>query len=160
MPAHENLSDQFVTVYRGRSRYWGWESPKTEKDLRGLGMHWTSDLGVARHFAGGWNDFDGEPDHKTGKRSHELGGHVLYGRVHKQHIVDRGTPEWEWLSHNHAIIEDDGTDTEKEITLRKQAPVEITGLEEVRNRPGATPRQANRYIIRKNRSFKGGMGTV
>lgn len=161
MAAQDNLSDQFITVYRGRSRYWGWESPKTEEDLKGLGMHWTTDLGVARHFASGWNDSDSEPDHRTGKRATELGGHVLYGKVHRQHVVEQNTPEWKRLAKEHAIIgDDDGVLGEKEVTLRKNAPIEVTGLEEVRNRRDAMPRQSNRYIIRKNKTFQGGMGTV
>ena len=87
MPAHENLSDQFVTVYRGRTHYDKYKIPKNQESLKGLGMHWTTDINVARHFAGGWNLSDWPSDHRTGKKSTEMGGHVLYGKVDKQNIV-------------------------------------------------------------------------
>lgn len=158
MSAHENLSDQFVTVYRGRPHYNRWPVPKTQDDLKGLGIHWTTELDVARHFAGGWDISDWEPDHRTGKKPTEMGGHVLYGKVHKQHIIEPRTAEWDNLSLEHSIMEPEDT-FEKEVTIRERAPVEIVGVEQVRNKSKITDNSPNNYSIRKSK-FTGGMGTA
>lgn len=158
MSAKDNLHDeQFVTVYRGRPHYNYWSIPKTEDKAKGLGMHWTTNLDIARHFAGGWNIADWGPDDNTGKEPTEMGGHVLYGRVHRQHIVEPHTPEWKSLAYEHAIMEPEDN-IEEEVTIREHAPIELTGVEIVKNRRGATDRNKN-YKINKIQ-FKNRMGRI
>lgn len=152
MAAQDNLhSDQFLTVYRGRSHFWDWKEPQTEEDLKGLGMHWTTDLNIARHYASGLNDPE-YVDEETGKSAPEMGGHVLYGRVDRKHVVQPYTDEWNILSEHHAILEPDSGD--KEVTLRENAPVQVTGLERVH--PG---KKEGKWKVNP-RQFGGGMGTV
>lgn len=158
MSAHENLSDQFVTVYRGRTHYDRYKIPKNQESLKGLGMHWTTDIDVARHFAGGWNLSDWPSDHRTGKKATEMGGHVLYGKVNKEHVIKPNTPEWNRIATQHSVMEPEDNH-EKEQTLREGAPIQITGVERVRNKPKVNENTPNKFIINKLK-FKGGMGTV
>jgi hypothetical protein len=110
MTSPENLGPQFkdhIQVYRG---YSSTPSPK-DIDFNNLGHHWTTNPNVAESFAI-QNDDEPEPDFP-------LQGTVLSGLVHKDHVMK---PE--------EVPDDLGVldhDAEAEHTIRKGAPVKITG---------------------------------
>jgi len=159
--ANRNLNNnQFVNVYRGRAHFWDWQRPKQDQGLHGLGMHWTTDPKVAEHHGAGWND--PEDDFWRGERSHgrsplDMGGHVLEGRVAAEHIVQPHTDEWHQLAGEHGIME---SGSEKEVTIRPGAPVEVIGLYKVRadRRKANAPSKFGPTKTRRVSSFKGGMG--
>jgi len=131
--------DDYVTLYRGREHYWSWELPKTQEDLKGLGMHWTTDPRIAAHFGSGWNDMDNDEPNSKGKTTRTAGGHVVTARVHKSGIIERGTPEWNSFAKRHAIAgfgdEDPTTESsnfEKEVTIRPGTPLYVTNVVPVR----------------------------
>ena len=127
-PDYLKNPDDYVTLYRGRPHFWFWRLPKTEADLKGLGMHWTTDLQIAGHFGAGWNDPDYGPrddPEGLGRSSLSAGGHIIVAKVHKSGIIHRDTPEWKSIAQDHAIMEDDG---EKEVTVRPGTPVYVTDV--------------------------------
>jgi hypothetical protein len=131
--------DDYVTLYRGREHYFTWQLPKTQEDLKGLGMHWTTDPRVAEHFGAGHNDIDNDEPNEAGQTPLTAGGHVIAARVHKSGIIERGTPEWRSIAKKHAIAgfddEDPTTESsnyEKEVTIRPGTPVYVTSVKPVK----------------------------
>ena len=127
--------DDYVTLYRGREHYWRWSLPETQRNLNGLGMHWTTDPRIAAHFAAGHNDFDVEPNEETGRHPYTVGGHVITARVHKSGIIEPGTPEWQSIAKKHGIMDYENdpelqgiTNTEREVTVRPGTPLYVTNV--------------------------------
>lgn len=164
MAASDNLnSSQFIHVYRGRAHFWDWKRPKSEKDLHGLGMHWTTDPKVAAHHGAGWNDpeddYWSEESGDPNRTPLRMGGHILEGRVAKEHVIQPHTEEWHKMASQHGIMDPNFSDHEKEVTIRPGAPVEVTGLHKV----GSIKRERWDLAKTKTRrvsSFQGGMGTA
>lgn len=137
--------DDYVTLYRGREHYWSWELPKTQEDLKGLGMHWTTEPRIAAHFGAGWNDMDNDEPNEKGKTTRTAGGHIITARVHKSGIIERGTPEWHKVAWDHGILgagyegnPDDADkfsldrNIEKEVTVRPGTPLYVTNVTPIR----------------------------
>lgn len=119
----DNLGPQFkdhILLHRG-IRHVGPEVAKGE-----LGIHWSHDIDVARHFA--------NPDefHGVSMEPEDNQGVVVSALVHKDHIIKPNTDEW-WdaqgwgNSMNNTIYEPDHW--EEEATVRPGSPVHITALQ-------------------------------
>lgn len=81
MSAHENLSHQFVTLYRGMTVH------PDDVDYSRVGEHWTTDLNVAREFATPLS-FKGAYDPSKGH------GTIFETSVHPSRIIEPNTEEW------------------------------------------------------------------
>lgn len=168
MPAN---NDDFMTVFRGQSHYWDNKLPEKESDLRGLGIHWTTDPRIAGHFAAGENDPDYEADDEHPKSSLDSGGYVITARVPKSGIIDRRSDEFKEIANNHGIMyEEERPDynPEKEVTVRPGTPVDvhdITVVESTSARGGksteenAAPGFAGFKVLRQA-EFNQGKGTA
>lgn len=123
---HNALGDQFadhVNVYRGLN-----EVAPGEINHSSLGSHWSHDPNVAYDFAlgrpSGYPDEMSEGDDK---------GTVLSGLVHRDHIIEPGTPEHEeWMDHSSVFGEGH---PEMEATVRPGSPVYITSMSHVTMTP-------------------------
>lgn len=123
--------------------------PQTESDLRNVGIHWTTDLNMAKAFAAG----DFEPDFHDGT----AGGHILEAQVDPAHVVQPGTDEWKQVAAAHDIL-DEG---EGEVTVRRGAPVNVTGLYSVETTtPGAMNNNHGETARVTRTKFDGGNGTA
>ena len=91
-----------------------------------VGVHWTASEGVAKTFAGS-NGFWGK-------------GTVIHGSA-PMSSVETHTPTLEA-----GQVDLSGTLHEKEVTLKKNAPVKITGRSTIKEIPGT---EAERYRVRK-----------
>lgn len=118
--------DQFVTLYRGllgtNSDYMEQRQSKGKRDL---GIHWSTDPDVAYNFAVG-NDFGGVP--MMGEE--DPSGVVIAAKVHKRHILDPESGEWDDYADAHGIF--DPGHSEQEKTLRKGAIVHVEKMSNVR----------------------------
>lgn len=115
MAAHENLSDQFVTLYRGMPVH------PDRVDYDRLGRHWTADLGVAKDFATPMS-FKGAYDPSEGH------GTVFEATVPHSNIIQPHTKEWEELgggdySSGTGIFEPGHSEHER--TLRDKSAVKV-----------------------------------
>jgi hypothetical protein len=89
-------------------------------NLSGVGIHWTPSKDIAGQFAVMGDREEGEE-----------GGVVLHGSVDPKHVVQRGTPEWEDYAQKHDIFDEEDDNGEKEVTVRKGAPVKIHGYTDI-----------------------------
>lgn len=117
MAAKDNLSSQFVTLYRGLNRV----RPE-EISQRGLGSHWTPDLSVASHFAfGSHSDYEssGEPEQGT----------IVEAKVHKRHIIQPESEEWQGWNEGEQVFGPEHP--EQEHTVRPGGIVHVTNMWDV-----------------------------
>ncbi|NBZ96815.1 MAG: hypothetical protein EBR40_10390 [Proteobacteria bacterium] len=108
----------FVEVSRGLAQV-----RPDEVDTRQLGPHWTTEPEVAWNFAMS-RDFDGsawESDDNA-----PLHGTLVHGLVHKRHIIQPGTDEFEDWSGGEGVFGPNGP--EREQTVRPGAPVWIQSM--------------------------------
>ena len=115
MAAHESLSNQFVTLYRGMT-----EHPDDVNYSR-LGEHWTTDLGVAKDFATPLS-FKGAHDPSKGH------GTIFQATVHPSEIIQPNTEEWKQRGggdYESGVGIYDYSHHEQERTLRWQSRVEM-----------------------------------
>lgn len=110
-------------VYRGLN-----QPRRADLNLNeGVGIHWSYNPDVAKHFAvsGGVSLFS---DDLTRALS---AGHVVSGRVHPQHVADLENRKDD--AHDYAYEHIYGPDSvEEEATIREGSPVRLTGLDKVR----------------------------
>lgn len=117
-PARRN-NPRFVQVSRGLAGV----RPE-EVDTRNLGSHWSTEPEVAWNFAlsrdsdgyaNEWDDSE-EPSHGT----------VVHGMVHRRHIIQPGTPEFEDWAGGEGVFGPSGP--EREQTVRPGAPVHVRSM--------------------------------
>jgi hypothetical protein len=122
--SHDALGGQFadhVKVYRGLN-----EVAPHEVDYDKLGSHWSHDPEVAYNFAKGQplgypDEFDDDG---------EITGTVLAGLVHRDHIIDPDSDEFDGWRDIEAV---QGPDShEQEATVRPGSPVHLTEFSHVR----------------------------
>lgn len=101
--------------------------PGVGKDGR-VGIHWTSSPSVAKTFAGG-NGFWGT-------------GYILHGEA----PISSSETNRKTLEENQVDLT--GKLHEKEVTLKKNAPVKVTGKSVIKEVPGTN---ATRYRVRTRR---------
>jgi hypothetical protein len=111
MTSPENLGRQFVNVYRGMAAH------PDEVNYGRLGIHWTTDPSIAHEFA------------ITRKNE----GTILEAKVPVEHVVQKGTDEWN--RYDEVAAMSGGGDTESEITLRRGAPVTVQKITHVKREP-------------------------
>jgi len=80
------------------------------------GIHWSTDKSVATRFA--------NPDFRLNQGIDSDEGTVVEGRVHKDHVVQPGTEEHDHLASEHMIGEEYNSAHEKEVTIRRGAPIQ------------------------------------
>ena len=118
MPAHEHLSNQFKTLYRGLTTH------PDNVDYDAVGPHWTESLESAYNFATnrdvwGWSQNE---DYEEGEVSH---GVILQAKVHSRNIMPNDDNEAQSM----AVMPKDSL--ENETFLRDRAPVHIEALEHI-----------------------------
>ena len=118
----DNVGKQFkdhVLVHRG-IRHVGPSAAKSD-----IGIHWSHDIDVARHFANPDNfSVSNDPEDNQGV--------VISALVHKDHIIKPHTVEWHDAQNwgnamNNLIHEPDHW--EEEATVRPGSPVHITAMQ-------------------------------
>lgn len=123
MAARHNLSPQFRTLYRGL-----WNVKPEDIGQRELGSHWTSDPSVALHFAQGSHADYASPDEEMVEQ-----GTVIEAKVHKRHIVDPNSEEWEGWNMADQVFGPESH--EKEHTVRPGGIVHVTNMWDVDTDP-------------------------
>ena len=110
MAARDNISSQFIPVFRGVEA-----ESAGDIDLDKLGHHWTTDRRTAESYA------------TVGMQSGmPMAGAVFSGLVHKRNIVQRGTPEWESRADELDYLPDWDTD---EVPVIPGRPVHVQDVE-------------------------------
>lgn len=102
---------QFIQLYRGLQE----ATPET-LDKHRMGPHWTTDYDVARDFAG--VDWEGSP------------GTIVGAKVHRRHIIEEGSQEWENVKDRWGVIgsDDPRGRYESERTVRPGAMIHVTEI--------------------------------
>ncbi len=118
MPAHEHLSNQFKTLYRGLMTH------PENVDYDAVGPHWTENIESAYNFATnrdvwGWSQ---DENYEEGEVSH---GVILQAKVHSRNIMPNDDNEAQAM----AVMPKDSL--ENETFLRDRAPVHIEALEHI-----------------------------
>lgn len=119
MPAHEHLSNQFKTLYRGLSTH------PDNIDYDAVGPHWTENLNSAYNFATDrdvWGWPHGDVGYEEGEVSH---GVILQAKVHPRNIISNDDEE----AQDMAVMPKDSL--ENETFLRHRAPVHIEAIEHI-----------------------------
>lgn len=120
---------QFVTLYRGLEGV----SPDM-LDKGQMGMHWTPKYDVARSYANAENSYSNED-------FDEHGGVVVEAKVHKRHIIEPGSEEWEKVAGRSGVFDRDESgwgSWEQEHSIRPGAPVHVTQLRHLHPEGGST----------------------
>jgi hypothetical protein len=123
---NRNLGRQF-TVYRGIA---GEQiKPAEVRDpgnfgQDGIGIHWTTNRGVAKRFAREQSD--------TSFNKSKGEGTVIHGRLVKGAAYQPYSDEWQTMASIHGVEGPEGW--EREVTAKPGAKVEVTGITHVKNR--------------------------
>ena len=104
MEATDGQFKDYIPVTRGLRQDRDWKGV----DYSNLGQHWTTDEASSRAFS----------KHANKYVDADRGGVVIRGMVHKKHVIDPSSAEAEPLQRY---------EPEKEVSVRKGAPVRVTG---------------------------------
>ena len=124
MSAQESLSPKQFKLYRGINL--------KEPDTSNLGVHWTSSKSVAKKFARGIDPYSGQREHDAGLGPKLDVGHIIEAHVDSSHVVPVDSEEWNKIAEDKGIYHPQSEGgSEKEVTLRKSAPVNITRVHKI-----------------------------
>jgi hypothetical protein len=137
-----------LTIHRGLPR--GHKTPdeleclhSSPLDLvpRRAGWHWTTDPEVADQFA-----FGGPaPEHVRrwmAENDSWAIGCVLTAQVGREHVVEKGSREWDAFSDQDGVLPD--SFGEAEVTVRPGAPVHLVAVDVISDVPGDVAAPAQR----------------
>ena len=129
MAAQDNLSRElFFEVHRGVNVSYPHypeegESSKYVVDTKNLGTHWSADEDVAKEFANSPNSRSTEPSWRTGY------ARVVHADVPISSVeTDRNTMR----QHGFANLSGQDPYKEKEVMVKKGAPIKVTGITKLR----------------------------
>lgn len=123
---HQGLHDLIARKASDPGHHWG---PYGPRDWSGAGVHWTEDPVVAKHFSDPLARHHEQPVSRVGDYSSWSIPVVLHGKVHPDHVETDPEVLSDRRVQGHGYTHYDENYDEREVSVRKGAPVHLTGIE-------------------------------